>query len=146
MSFCRACGQGIHEMAASCSNCGAPQQRLAPGFIRSQTVAGLLAALLGSLGIHRFYLGKPVSGVLYLLFSWTGVPSMLATVEVFFMIFMSQDAWARKYNLGVLSAPVPLLIKILALIIPFILIAGLFSQVAMPVFEIYRSAPRGNWI
>ena len=146
MSFCRACGQGIHEMAASCPNCGASQQRVAPGFIRSQTVAVVLAALLGSLGIHRFYLGKPVSGVLYLLFSWTGVPSMVATVEVFFMIFMSQDAWARKYNLGVLSAPVPLLIRILALIIPFILIAGLFSQVAMPVFELYRSAPRSNWI
>lgn len=146
MTFCRACGQEIHETAANCPNCDAPQQRVVPGFIRSQTVALLLAALLGSLGIHRFYLGKPVSGVLYLLFSWTGVPGVVAIVEVFFMIFMSQETWARKYNLGVLSKPVPLLIRILALIIPLILITGLFSYFAMPVFEIYRNTPRGNWI
>ena len=109
-------------------------------------MAVVLAALLGSLGAHRVYLGKPVSGILYLLFSSIGVPSMVATVEVFLMIFMSQDAWAHKYNLGVPSAPVPLLISILALIIPFILIAGLFSQVAMLVFEADRSTPRSNWI
>ena len=103
-------------------------------------------SLLGILGIHRFYLGKAVSGILYLLFSWTGVPGMVAIVEVLFMIFMSQKTWARKYNLGVLSKPVSLLIRILALIIPLILIAGLFSYFAMPVFEIYRNTPRGNWV
>ena len=145
MAFCRACGQGIHQTASSCPNCGAPQQRVAPFSIKSQSVAVLLAALLGGLGIHRFYLGKPLSGVLYFLFSWSGVPSMVALVEVFFMTFMRQDAWARKYNLGVPSAPVSMLIRIVALIIPLILIAGLFSQVAMPVFESYRSAPRAVW-
>ena len=145
MAFCRACGQVIHETASSCQNCGAPQHRVAPIAIKSQTVAVLLTAFLGGLGVHRFYLAKPVSGLVYLLFSWTGVPGMIALIEVFFMIFMSQDAWARKYNLGVLSAPVPLLVRIVALIVPVMLIAGLFSQVGKPVLEIYRSAPHAIW-
>ena len=145
MAFCRACGQVIHETASSCLNCGAPQHRVAPISIKSQTVAVMLTAFLGGLGIHRFYLGKPLSGVLYFVFSWTGVPSMVALIEVFFMTFMSQEGWARKYNLGVLSAPVPMLVRIVALIVPIMLIAGLFSQVGKPVFEIYRSAPRAIW-
>ena len=145
MAFCRSCGQVIHETASSCPNCGAPQLRVAPIAIKRQTVAVLLTAFLGGLGVHRFYLGKPVSGLVYLLFSWTGVPGMVALIEIFFMTFMSQEAWARKYNLGMLSAPVPLLIRMVALIVPILLMAGLFSQLGRPVFEIYRSTPRAIW-
>jgi TM2 domain-containing membrane protein YozV len=143
MAFCRACGHVIHESATSCPSCGAPQQVVAPKSIKSQTVAVLLTAFLGGFGIHRFYLGKPISGIFYFLFSWTGLPSVVAVFEVFLMTFMSQEAWARKYNLGVLSAPIPLVIKIVAVIIPIILITGLFSEVAIPVFETYKIAPRG---
>jgi TM2 domain-containing membrane protein YozV len=143
MAFCRACGNTILDTATSCPSCGAPQQVVAPKSIKSQTVAVLLAAFLGGFGIHRFYLGKPVSGIFYLLFSWTGLPSVVAAFEVFLITFMSQENWARKYNLGMLSAPIPLVIKILAVIIPIVLIAGLFYEVGIPVFETYKIAPRG---
>ncbi len=142
MTFCRACGYMIHDTATVCPSCGAPQT-VAPTSIKSQTIAVLLTAFLGGFGIHRFYLGKPISGIFYFLFSWTGLPSVIAMFEVFFMVFMGRDAWARKYNLGVLSPPVPLVLKILAAIIPIILVAGLFSQVAVPVFETYTVSPSG---
>ena len=144
MAFCRACGQVIDDAASTCPGCGALQQvQLAPKSIKSQTVAVLLTAFLGGFGIHRFYLGKPLSGVFYFLFSWTGLPSVIAVFEVILMTFMSQEAWARQYNLGALSAPVPLAIKILVLIIPVLLIVALFSFVAIPVFETYQFGPRG---
>src|SRR2546425_13235734 len=126
MAFSRACAHLMHETATSCPSCGAPQQVWAPKSVKSQTVAVLLTAFLGGFGIHRFYLGKPVSGIFYFLFSWTGLPSVVAVFEVFLITFMSQEARARKYNLGVLSARIPLVVKILAVIIPIILIAGLF--------------------
>ena len=50
---------------------------------KSATVALVLTIFLGGLGIHKFYLGKPVLGILYLVFSWTGIPSLIALVESF---------------------------------------------------------------
>ena len=38
----------------------------------------LLALFLGGLGIHKFYSGNFVKGVLYFVFSWTFIPSLLA--------------------------------------------------------------------
>lgn len=42
---------------------------------------GLLAIFLGGFGIHRFYAGKPISGVLYLLFCWTFIPTIISFIE-----------------------------------------------------------------
>ena len=40
---------------------------------------GVLIALFGgSLGIHKFWLGEIVYGVLYLLFCWTLIPAIIA--------------------------------------------------------------------
>ena len=45
----------------------------------------LLAFFLGGFGGHKFYSGKIGTGILYLIFSWTFIPSMIAFVE--FLIF-----------------------------------------------------------
>lgn len=34
----------------------------------------LLALFLGSFGIHKFYAGKNMQGILHLIFCWTGIP------------------------------------------------------------------------
>lgn len=49
--------------------------------IKSKIVAGILAILLGGLGIHKFYLGKVGSGIVYLLFCWTWIPEIVGFIE-----------------------------------------------------------------
>lgn len=41
----------------------------------------LLALFLGSFGIHRFYARKFISGTIYLLLSWTFIPTLLSIIE-----------------------------------------------------------------
>lgn len=49
--------------------------------IKNKIVAGVLAILLGGIGIHKFYLGKIGLGVVYLLFCWTGIPAIIGLIE-----------------------------------------------------------------
>lgn len=53
----------------------------------------LLAFFLGGIGIHKFYAGKTSSGILYLLFFWTFIPSLIAFIE--FIIALCQPADAN---------------------------------------------------
>ena len=66
--------------------------------MKSRTTAAVLAFFLGGMGIHRFYLGRTLSGVLYLLFSWTFVPAIIAFVEFVILITMSNHTFNNKYN------------------------------------------------
>lgn len=60
---------------------------------RDEVVGVLLALFLGSFGIHHFYLRRNGLGLLYLLFSWTGIPAILGFIEAFFM-----PGRVRAYN------------------------------------------------
>jgi TM2 domain-containing membrane protein YozV len=136
MVFCRGCGTQIHETAISCPQCGC-QQAVAMISAKSQTVATVLAAFLGGLGIHRFYLSRPISGVLYLLFCWTGIPSFVAFIETLIYAFTSQQSWANKYNDGRLSEPVHPAVKVLVAIFPAIFVIGILAAIAIPAYQNY---------
>jgi TM2 domain-containing membrane protein YozV len=104
--YCRNCGQSVDEKAIACPqcgvpplmekkfchNCGAPTQanqilcvkcgvslaKSAMGIgSKNRIVAGILGILLGSLGIHKFYLGYTKQGLIMLLVSiltsWTWI-------------------------------------------------------------------------
>ena len=60
---------------------------------KNPTIAILLALFLGGIGIHKFYLGQPLAGILYLLFCWTGIPAIIAFFEALVM-----TAKVGKYN------------------------------------------------
>jgi TM2 domain-containing membrane protein YozV len=60
---------------------------------RNEVVGVLLALFLGSFGLHHFYLRRNGLGILYLVFSWTGIPALLGFVEAFFM-----PGRVRAYN------------------------------------------------
>lgn len=57
------------------------------------TIGVLLAIFLGGLGVHHFYLHRNGTGLLYLLFSWTGIPMIVGWIEAFFM-----PGRVRAYN------------------------------------------------
>ena len=52
---------------------------------RDEVVGILLALFLGTFGVHHFYLRRTGLGILYLVFCWTGIPSILGFIECFFM-------------------------------------------------------------
>lgn len=78
---------------------GHPTQEAEPTMAPSKDkiVAGILALFLGGLGIHQFYLGNAKRGLLYLLFSWTLIPALIALIDAI-RIFTTSDAdWLLKY-------------------------------------------------
>jgi TM2 domain-containing membrane protein YozV len=94
--FCHACGAEIDSRAEICPKCGVRQ--VAQGSGKSRPVATLLALLLGGLGIHKFYLGKTVLGIIYLIFFWTGIPALIGWIEGITYLATSDEAWAQRYG------------------------------------------------
>src|SRR5688500_4448219 len=103
---CPSCGATIDFNARECKYCGEtiavqtpqqqatqyqaaqPQQQVPPMYTpagapvstKIKTTAGILAILLGGLGIHKFYLGKIGMGILYILFCWTYIPAIVGLI------------------------------------------------------------------
>lgn len=98
LTTCPDCNSTVSTSAQSCPKCGRPADHLLQLKKNlSRTTAGLLALLLGGLGVHRFYLGRPGSGVLYLLFCWTFVPAFLGFLEAIVLLSMSDSRFEEKY-------------------------------------------------
>lgn len=92
--YCSACGHELSEQAVICPGCGAPTEKYQqntqtqqPNIVinnantntntninnnrgsyahKSKTVALLLAIFLGYFGVHRFYVGKAGTGIIWL--------------------------------------------------------------------------------
>ncbi len=61
---------------------------------KDEMVGVLLALLLGTFGAHHFYLRRNGLGILYAVFCWTGIPSLVSFIECFFM-----PGRVREYNM-----------------------------------------------
>lgn len=92
--FCESCGGIIKIRAEICPKCGVRQRRATT---KNKTTAGVLALLLGGIGVHKFYLGQTGLGILYLVFFWTFIPAIVAFVEGIILLTMSDDTFADKY-------------------------------------------------
>lgn len=66
--------------------------------MKDKTLTGLLALILGSLGIHRFYLGQTKLGILYIILLFTGVSAILGLIDAVIFLTMNQDDFDDKYN------------------------------------------------
>src|SRR6476661_2464085 len=94
MVFCRGCAKEIHETAIACPQCGAPQGRATLG--KSKVTAGVLALLLGGIGLHKFYTGAWGWGIIYIIFVWTWIPAIVALIEGVRYLMLSNEDFARK--------------------------------------------------
>ncbi|MBQ8703111.1 MAG: TM2 domain-containing protein [Bacteroidales bacterium] len=58
--------------------------------------AGLLAILLGDIGVQHFYTGQALRGVLDILFCWTGVPAIIGLIEGIVWLCDDDEGWAER--------------------------------------------------
>ena len=54
-----------------------------------------LCLLLGGIGAHKFYAGKWFTGLLYAAFCWTGVPVVLAFIDLLVAMFKRPDQYGQ---------------------------------------------------
>jgi TM2 domain-containing membrane protein YozV len=90
-------GSSSSSSSSSASNGGGA---FAGQYTKSKVAAGLLGIFLGSLGIHKFYLGKWGWGVIYLLFCWTYIPGIVGFIEGIVYLLSSDESFARKHDKG----------------------------------------------
>ena len=95
---CFACGTLTDARAEVCPKCGVrqPQHFAATG--KDRITAAVLAFFLGGFGVHHFYLGNTVQGVIYLLFFWTLIPYIISFIEFIIFLCMSDASFAKKYG------------------------------------------------
>lgn len=60
---------------------------------KDEVVGVLLALFVGTFGAHHFYLRRNGLGIMYVLFCWTGIPTIASLIECFFM-----PARVRQFN------------------------------------------------
>jgi TM2 domain-containing membrane protein YozV len=64
--------------------------------MKDKTMAGILALFLGVFGVHRFYLGQIVLGMVYLFIPPVSV--LLGIIDAMVLLSMDQDKFNEKYN------------------------------------------------
>ncbi len=129
---CDECGMKIKDSDRVCPHCGCPnkyyEQKISSQNYhfqqsdkelsvfdngpsgKSRGVAGLLAILLGGLGVHFFYVGKTGAGILNLLLSLLGwillfIPPLVVWVlslvqGILMLTSMTQEDFEEKYVYG----------------------------------------------
>lgn len=71
---------------------------------KNKVVAGVLGILLGGLGIHHFYLGSNIAGVILLAVSLVScgllgvISGIVGFVEGLMILFMSDAEFDARYN------------------------------------------------
>ena len=119
--YCTKCGAVNDDMAQYCTNCQAPLPSVSTGYQPMQSVnpgamtdwkamggdkkivAGILAILVGSLGIHKFILGYTTEGVIMLLVSVLScgilaiVMTIIGIIEGVMYLTKSDEEFVRTY-------------------------------------------------
>lgn len=66
--------------------------------MKNKTTAAILAFFLGGIGIHRFYLGQPILGIVYLLLCWTFIPAFIGLIDFIVILLCSDQKFNYRYN------------------------------------------------
>ena len=103
--ICPVCNTPAILSMGKCPKCGFPLKKENKPIgeeykeYKSRSLAILLALILGGIGAHKFYVDKPGSGFLYLLFVWTFIPAILGLIEAIRYLCMSNETFQESYRL-----------------------------------------------
>ncbi len=67
---------------------------------KSRGIACALAFFLGGFGGQWYYLERPGRGILYFVFAWTLIPSLMSFYECITWATMDDAKWHEKYEGG----------------------------------------------
>ena len=105
--FCQNCGAETKENQEVCTKCGVKLKSSMGKGAKSKLVAGLLGIFLGSLGIHKFYLGYTVPGLIMLLISIivgpftlfiiNGIMALIGLIEGILYLTKSDEDFDEQY-------------------------------------------------
>ncbi len=95
--YCPSCGDIIKQEAEICPHCGVRNRPPGGNYEKDRVTAGVLAILLGWIGVHRFYLGDTGLGVLYLCFFWTGIPALVGIIEGILYLTKTDEEFQQRY-------------------------------------------------
>jgi TM2 domain-containing membrane protein YozV/Tfp pilus assembly protein PilE len=126
--FCESCGEIIKSRARICPKCGIHLRNRV-----SKPALMLLSFFLGGIGIHKFYLGNITQGIIYALFSWTGIPAVIGLIEFVIYAFTSSERLQEKYR-----RRLPTLGEAVGLSVILIFI-GLIGSLAIQQFANFRT-------
>lgn len=106
--FCRFCGAELDKDTKTCPKCGSSVGEGSNGFYnpdgsigrivngKNKFAAALFSLFFGTFGIHYFYLGNTLYGVLCILFFWTGIPAILGVVTAIMILTESDEDFAKR--------------------------------------------------
>ncbi len=77
----------------------APIRPAIPGS-EKKIVAGILAILLGGLGIHKFYLGYTKEGIIQLILSFVCIGGVIGIIEGVLYLTKSDEEFVATYITG----------------------------------------------
>jgi TM2 domain-containing membrane protein YozV/type II secretory pathway pseudopilin PulG len=130
---CDTCGADILARAEICPKCGVRQHSHV-----SKAVLLLLTFFFGGIGGHKFYLGKWWQGALYLVFFWTGIPSLIALIEFIVYCFTSTERLNEKYSAHGTAA----LVLVIVAVVFGVMMIGILAAVAIPAYADYTNRAR----
>ena len=71
--------------------------------LKSRKVAAILAftgTVVPISGLHKFYLGQPLWGLVYVLLSWTPIPHVASAIEGVWYLSQAGEEFDRNFNLN----------------------------------------------
>ena len=71
--------------------------------MKNKYIAAALGFWAGIFGLHHWYLGNTVRGILYLLFFWTMIPWIISLIESVMFLAMSDNEFNAQYNHGLVQ-------------------------------------------
>ena len=90
-------GREAFEQHTNQTTSSYPQPSSMQGKPKDRLTAGVLAILLGDLGVHQFYLGNTAMGIVMILFCWTGIPAIIGIIQGILYLTKTDEEFQIRY-------------------------------------------------